>query len=221
MATKKTYSEEFKRKVVEEYKKGDLSLKNVARKYKIPPALLQDWVNKAALEDYVISVVPPPVVVQTIWGKTKANLGLAYNKFKANGWLLAGCLPLLIPFFTFLTCSRQVIESEMSDNSQSTTVKIDSMISVSNNINAQLGDLNATLQQINKKLNLSLSPTTIIYDYRRWKRSNKTNIRSNSHTSVSNEHNGSTTLINSDSVRTGSGHGYGCCCCSCKKDSVR
>lgn len=151
----------------------------------------------------------------------QANLGFAYNKLKANGWLLAGCLPLLIPFFTFLTCNRQVIESEMNDNSQSTVVKIDSMISVSNNINAQLGDLNATLQRIDKKLNLSSSPSTIIYDYRRWKRSNKTTIRSNTNSSISNVHNDSTTIINQDSVRHGSWHGLGCCCCLCRKDSVR
>ena len=46
MASKTRYTEEFKKKVVEEYKKGDLSLEEIATKYGLPPALLQDWVNK-------------------------------------------------------------------------------------------------------------------------------------------------------------------------------
>ncbi|MDE5550604.1 MAG: transposase, partial [Bacteroidaceae bacterium] len=40
MASKTRYTEEFKKKVVEEYKKGDLSLEEIATKYGLPPALL-------------------------------------------------------------------------------------------------------------------------------------------------------------------------------------
>lgn len=46
MASKTRYTEEFKKKVVEEYKIGDLSLEEVATKHGLPPVLLQDWVNK-------------------------------------------------------------------------------------------------------------------------------------------------------------------------------
>lgn len=46
MATKKHYTKEFKRKVVEEYRNSSLTIEEVATKYGIPPALLQDWVNE-------------------------------------------------------------------------------------------------------------------------------------------------------------------------------
>ena len=42
MASKTRYTEEFKKKVAEEYKKGDLSLEEVAAKYGLSPALLQE-----------------------------------------------------------------------------------------------------------------------------------------------------------------------------------
>ena len=43
MATKNQYTKEFREKVVEEYRKGNLTLEEVADKYGIPAALLQDW----------------------------------------------------------------------------------------------------------------------------------------------------------------------------------
>ena len=60
MASKTRYTEEFKKKVVEEYKKGDLSLEEVAAKYGLPPALLQDWVNKDDVNNIFISYVKRP-----------------------------------------------------------------------------------------------------------------------------------------------------------------
>ena len=46
MATKKHYTKEFKKKVVEEYRNSSLTIEEVATKNGIPPALLQDWVNE-------------------------------------------------------------------------------------------------------------------------------------------------------------------------------
>ena len=60
MASKTRYTEEFKKKVVEEYKKGDLSLEEIATKYGLPPALLQDWVNKDDVNNIFISYVERP-----------------------------------------------------------------------------------------------------------------------------------------------------------------
>ena len=45
MAAKTQYTKDFKEKVVREYKNGNLSIDDVAAKYGIPAALLQDWVN--------------------------------------------------------------------------------------------------------------------------------------------------------------------------------
>lgn len=57
MANKTHYSEDFKRKVVDEYRKSNLSLEKVAAKYNIPPALLQDWVNKEKLNNIFIKIL--------------------------------------------------------------------------------------------------------------------------------------------------------------------
>ena len=44
MAAKTQYTKDFKEKVVREYKNGNLSIDDVAAKYGIHAALLQDWV---------------------------------------------------------------------------------------------------------------------------------------------------------------------------------
>lgn len=60
MATKKHYTKEFKKKVVEEYRNSSFTIEEVATKYGIPPALLQDWVNKDEHDNIFISYVHTP-----------------------------------------------------------------------------------------------------------------------------------------------------------------
>ena len=91
MASKTRYTEEFKKKVVEEYKKGDLSLEEVAAKYGLPPALLQDWVNKDDVNNIFISYVERPEEKTSFFTKVKTACVIAFQNLKANGWLLAGC----------------------------------------------------------------------------------------------------------------------------------
>ena len=70
MASKTRYTEEFKKKVTEEYKKGDLSLEEVAAKYGLSPALLQDWVNKDDVNNIFISYVERPEEKTSIFLKS-------------------------------------------------------------------------------------------------------------------------------------------------------
>lgn len=229
MAAKTQYTKELKEKVVREYREGNLSVDEVATKYGIPAALLQDWVNKDEIEHIFSTYINVPIKEETsIWSKIKAHVGLGYQKIKANGWLIAGCLPFLISFFTFITCNKDVTENIENDNSKSLTVPLDSMVKVNTNLNQQVKDIRILLNKINGKLNFNLSPTTtIIYDHRRWNRYKRTNIRNvknetHSNTNISNvTNNDSTVIINPDTVRVTTGHGRGCCCCQCKKDSLR
>lgn len=231
MAAKTHYTKEFREKVVEEYRKGNLTLEEVAEKYGIPAALLQDWVNKDGVENYFASYINTPIEENTsIWSKIQANAGLAYQKIKANGWLIAGCMPFLISFFTFITCNKQILQSETSQtyNNSHLQENFDSVVVLNTELNKQIENLDLKLDKIIKRLNFNISPTTtIIYDYRRWNRYRRTNIKNvkndnRTNTSISNViNNDSTTIINPDTITPISWHGRGCCCCQCKRDSLR
>ncbi len=231
MAAKTRYTKEFREKVVEEYRKGNLTLEEIAAKYGIPTALLQDWVNKFDIENIFVSYVNSPIEEKTtIWSIIHTNAVFAYQKFKANGWLIAGCLPFLISFFIFVTCNKQIIQSETNEANINSHLheSFDSIAVLNARLNKQIRNLNLTLDKINKKLNFNLSPTTtIVYDYRRWNRYRRTNIKNvkndnHTSTSISNvTNNDSTTIINPDTIGPIPGHGRGCCCCLCKRDSLR
>lgn len=229
MATKKHYTEEFKRKVVDEYRNSNLTLEEMATKYGIPPALLQDWVNKDEFNNIYISYVNTPVEKKCIWAKVSGFGGIVYQKLKANAWLMAGCLPFFFAMFTFITCNRNVLDNTENENHNYTSVAIDSLTTVNNKITKQIANIGVVLNKIDGKLNFNLTPTTIIYDYRRWNRYRRTNIKNvkndnRANTNISNVHDDdSTTNIYHDSiVIPPSGHGKGCCCCyCCKRDTIR
>ena len=167
--------------MVEEYRKGNLTLEEVADKYGIPAALLQDWINKDDFENIFVTYINHSVDEKTsIWSKIHANVGLAYQKIKANGWLLAGCIPFLIPFFIFITCNKQILQSETNDTNITSYFleNFDSLVVLNSELNMKIRILNIQLDKIDKKLNFNLSPSTsIVYDYRRWNRYRRTNIK--------------------------------------------
>ena len=162
MASKTRYTEEFKKKVVEEYRKGDLSLEDVAAKYGLPPALLQDWVNKDDVNNIFISYVERPVEKKSFFTKVKTAGGIAFQKLKANGWLLAGCLPLVICLTTFVKCNKMVVESEISENLNSTEIKMDSLIIINNELKGEIGKLGVTLEKIDNELKMNITPNITI-----------------------------------------------------------
>lgn len=229
MATKKHYTEEFKRKVVDEYNNSNLTIEEVAAKYGIPPALLQDWVNKDKFNNIYISYVHAPVEKKNVWASVSGFGGVVYQKLKANAWLMAGCLPFIFAMFTFITCNRHVLENTENDNHNYTSVAIDSLTTVNNNLTEQIANIGVLLNKIDGKLNFNLSPTTIFYDYRMWNRYRRTNIKNvkndnRKNTNISNVHDDDSTInINQDSIMTQpSGHGKGCCCCyCCKRDTLK
>lgn len=230
MATKKHYTKEFKKKVVEEYRNSSLTIEEMATKYGIPSALLQDWVNKDECDNIYISYVHAPVEKKCFCASVSGFVGVAFQKLKANGWLIAGCLPLFLAMFTFITCNRHVIDNVENDNRIYSLMAIDSLTTINNRLTKQIANLGVVLNKIDGKLNFNLSPTTtIIYDYRRWNRYRRTNIKNEKHdnrtnTSISNVNDDNSTInIYQDSIMAPpSGHGKGCCCCyCCKRDTVR
>jgi len=230
MATRIHHTEEFKRKVVDEYRNSNLTIEEMAAKYDIPSALLQDWVNKDEFNNIFINYVEKPAEKKTIWSSINCFVGLVYQKLKVNGWLIAGCLPLFFAMFTFITCNRHVIDNVENDNRIYTLMAIDSLTTINNRLTKQIANLCVVLNKIDGKLNFNLSPTTtIIYDYRRWNRYRRTNIKNEKHdnrtnTSISNVNDDNSTInIYQDSIMAPpSGHGKGCCCCyCCKRDTVR
>lgn len=94
MASKTRYTEEFKKKVVEEYKIGDLSLEEVATKHGLPPVLLQDWVNKDDVNNIFIRYVERPKEKTSIFTKVKQHVSSLSKILKR----MAGCWQDAYPY---------------------------------------------------------------------------------------------------------------------------
>lgn len=162
MASKIRYTEEFKKKVVEEYKKGDLPLEEVTAKYGLPSALLQDWINKDDVNNIFISYVERPEEKTSIFTKVKTSCVIALQNLKPYGWLLAGCIPLLICLTLFIKCNKRVVESEINENRYSIEVKMDSLITVINEMKGEIGKLGVILEKIDNELEIKITPNITI-----------------------------------------------------------
>jgi hypothetical protein len=180
MAIKTRYTEEFKKKVVEEYKKGNHSLQNVAEKYGMPCALLQDWINKGRLDDFFISYVEKPEVKTNLLTKVKATGDIVYKKIKTKGWLLVGCLLLLICLTVFVKYDRKVVESEVNENRNSTEFKMDSLVIINNELIGKIEKLGVELENIDNKLEMKIIPNiSINSDNRRTSQKTSNNVTKN------------------------------------------
>ena len=216
MASKTRYTEEFKKKVVEEYKKGDLSLEEVATKYGLPPALLQDWVNKDDVNNIFISYVERSEEKTSIFTKVKTACVIAFQNLKAYGWLLAGCLPLLICLTTFIKRNKMVVESEMNENLNSTEVKMDSLITINNELKGEIGKLGVTLEKIDNELKMNITPNiTINNDNRKFSHRARNTTNKNQKFVKTEE---KKKIINNESKAT---MPIDTCCCRCPKDTIK
>ena len=216
MASKIRYTEEFKKKVVEEYKKGALSLEEVATKYGLPPALLQDWVNKDDVNNIFISYVERPEKKTSIFTKIKTACVIAFRNLKAYGWLLAECLPILICLTTFIKCNKMVVESEMNENLSPTEVKMDSLITINNELKGEIGKLGVTLEKIDNELKMNITPNiTINNDHRRF--SHRTGNTTNKNQKVVKTEE-KKEIINDESKET---MPIDTCCCRCPKNTIK
>ena len=82
MAAKTQYTKDFREKVVEEYRKGNLILEEVAAKYGIPAALLQDWVNKADLGNIYVNYINKPIEKNIYGQRFKQMLGWLIRRLR-------------------------------------------------------------------------------------------------------------------------------------------
>ena len=213
MAAKTVYTEDFKRKVIEEYRKSDQTLEEVSKKYELPPALLQDWINKEKLNDYFISISDRPEEKKDYFASVKAHGAFAYQKLRANGWLLSALMPMLVSLATFVTCNKNVVESEFNENNQDIHVRLDSLIDKVDALNVSVGEVGLTLEKIDNELELKISPSITIHnDNRRWSKTKRKNIINRSV-----EVNNSIVEPTKDSI----GIAVDSCCCQCGKDTIR
>ena len=67
--------------------------------------------------------------------KANAKINTLLQKIKANGWLLACCLPLMAFLMVSLSFNKRIVESEWNDNRQIIEGKLDTLIAVNNELN--------------------------------------------------------------------------------------
>ena len=216
MASKTRYTEEFKKKVVEEYKIGDLSLEEVATKHGLPPVLLQDWVNKDDVNNIFIRYVERPKEKTSIFTKVKTACVIAFQNLKTYGWLLAGCLPLLICLTTFIKCNKMVVESEMNENLNPAEVKMDSLLTINNELKSEIGKLGVTLEKIDNELKMNITPKITINNVNR-RFSHRTRNTTNKNQKVVKTEE-KKEIINDESKAT---MPIDTCCCRCPKDTIK
>ena len=89
-----SYSESFRRQVLEDYFRSGASKQSIAQKWKIPPTSLQNWVNACRIEEKSVSLQPKSQVMdakdQVIDDLRAENERLRreveYNKLRVAGY---------------------------------------------------------------------------------------------------------------------------------------
>lgn len=165
MASKTRYTEAFQRKVVEEFKKGSISLEDMAAKYDIPSALLKHWIAIDGFNDFFVTVNEVPAPQETS-SKRIRNLVKKLLRWIVNKrWLIAGCLSLMIIGVFLVNLRSCIIQSEEQDNIQPTIQKLDTLIKNENEVKAKLERLegiDSTLKVIEYELEMRITPMVYI-----------------------------------------------------------
>lgn len=225
MAAKKQFSENFKKKIVDEYKKGELSLEEMAGKYGIPAALIQDWVNKERIDNYIINVVSKTGNGLNLDAKANAKINTLLQKIKANGWLLACCLPLAAFLIVSLSFNKRILESEWDDNRQIIEEKLDTLIAVNNELNENMLKLGHRLEKIDNEIELKPQPSVTINNDKRKQSTHKTKITKKTEVKVKVDEKvevNYSVKVDNDSVSiTKPGVFSDSCCCRCNKNTQR
>lgn len=228
MASRIKYSEEFKKKVVSEYKKGDISIEGIAEKYGIPTAIIQDWINKERVDDYLNIVVSKSENEVSIDVKANTKIKALLQKIKANGWLLACCLPLMAFLVVSLSFNKRIVESERNGNLQIIEEKLDTLITVNNELNdntIKMGLRLENLENIDNEIGLKLRPSVTINNDNRKQSAHKTKIEKKTIFKVNaNEKfdvNYSVNIGNDSVVTAKSGVISDSCCCKCNISTLR
>ena len=109
-----------------------------------------------------------------------------------------------------------VVESEMNENLNSTEVKMDSLITINNELKGEIGKLGVTLEKIDNELKMNITPNiTINNDNRRF--SHRTGNTTNKNQKVVKTE-AKKEIINNESKAT---MPIDTCCCRCPKDTIK
>ena len=155
MVAIKRYTDDYKKKVVDDYKKDGLSFTEVAAKYNLPPALLQDWINKDRLNDYVIKMVDRQEEKPSCITIFSGYVSKGFQILKGYKWQFVGCLPLLLFLFFFISFNKTIVDYENGQNRLSVQAKLDSLIGVNNELKKEINEINTSLDKIDEEVEMN------------------------------------------------------------------
>lgn len=165
MASKTIYTEEFRHKVVDEAKKGELPLEAVAEKYGLTSALLKYWLDNERFNDFCITFTENPNKKEPFLKVVKRYVAKPLHWLWESRWVMTGCLALLFIGGVLINLRSNIVESEQQDNQQPILQKLDSLIISENEIKEQLKtleNLDSSLNAINEELELRITPLMTI-----------------------------------------------------------
>ena len=109
-----------------------------------------------------------------------------------------------------------VVESEINENLNSTEVKMDSLITINNELKGEIGKLGVTLEKIDNELKMNITPNiTINNDNRRFSHRARNTTNKNQKVVKTEE---KKEIINNESKAT---MPIDTCCCRCPKDTIK
>ena len=109
-----------------------------------------------------------------------------------------------------------VVESEMNENLNSTEVKMDSLITINNELKGEIGKLGVTLEKIDNELKMNITPNiTINNDNRRFSHRARNTTNKNQKVVKTEE---KKEKINDESKAT---MPIDTCCCRCPKNTIK
>lgn len=165
MASKTRYTEEFQRKVVEEFKTGNLTLEALAAKYGLPSALLKYWIGSDRFSDICITLTEKPNKKEPLLKVVKGYVEKPIQWLWEKRWVITGCFALLFIGGVLVNMRSDIIESEIQDNQQPVFQKLDSLITSEKEVKEQLKmleTLDSTLNSIDEELELRITPLMTI-----------------------------------------------------------
>ena len=165
MASRIRYSEEFRKKVVEESKKGELSHEELADKYCLPRVLLEHWIEIDNHKFPFFRLDEKTHKKEPFFNRVKNYLRKRSLWLKRYLWQIVGCLSILFVGFVFVSLCSDIVESEKQDLQQPLLPKMDSLIQAENAVNEKLESLemmDSTLNEINYLLKEQIAPLKTI-----------------------------------------------------------
>lgn len=165
MASKTRYTDVFQKKVVEDYKKGDLSQEEVAAKYDLPIALLKSWIKDDEFNSFLVRLAKKTDTKEPFFKRVKFFLKTPFLWLKKYVGHIVGCLSLLFIGGVLVNFRPGIIESERQDLQQSVLLKMDSLMKTESDVKEKLESLemiDSTLNAIHDQLKTRIIPLMTI-----------------------------------------------------------